>query len=91
MSKSPNYVESKDRPTKHKGPKMTIHEIYLSMVEEAERDCQQKLEILRVDLKKKQEKCKHKWGKRVEDMFYALGETAPGKRCRKCGVQKHTR
>lgn len=71
--------------------KMTVYETYLSMVEEAKHVHQQELETLKDNLKKEQGKYKHKWGARIEEMFYALGETAPGKQCTKCGLQKHVK
>lgn len=68
---------------------MTVYEEYLQAVEEEKQRHQTALDELRADLKMKQDECKHKWGPKVEDMFYALGETAPGKQCKECGAKKH--
>lgn len=68
---------------------MTVHEDHLAAVEAARLRHRQELNSLDVLLKAKQDECKHKWGTRVESMFYALGETAPGKQCKECGAKKH--
>ena len=36
-----------------------------------------------------QENCDHLWGEIQPDMFYAMGETIPGKECVKCGIRSH--
>jgi hypothetical protein len=53
-----------------------------------ERFCDEVKE-LEDQLKRKQKKCKHPKWNRDEQMFYALGETAPGKQCEECGQKRH--
>lgn len=43
--------------------------------------------LLDAELAEKQRKCRHKF-ERHEALFYALGETYPGKLCTKCGLRK---
>ena len=42
--------------------------------------------VLEVKRAEKQKKCKHRWN-RVERLFFALGDYAPGCVCQKCGKQ----
>lgn len=70
---------------------MTIHENYLAKVKEAERKHKSRLAELRQEWLQEMQTCKHPKWIREEQMFYALGETAPGERCIECGMQKHCR
>lgn len=68
---------------------MTIHENYLAKVKEAERKYKSLLEELKQEWLKETKNCKHPQWIRHEEMFYALGETSPGKQCTECGIKKH--
>jgi hypothetical protein len=68
---------------------MTIHEDYLAKVKEAERRHKSLLKELKDEWYKQMATCPHKKFTRGEQMFYALGETAPGEQCNECGMQRH--
>lgn len=68
---------------------MTVYEKHQQAVEQEKQRHKDVLKELEDELRTKQADCKHNWGPRVEEMFYALGETAPGKQCEKCGATKH--
>jgi hypothetical protein len=46
------------------------------------------LKALREELYKNQDKCKKHNFIRYEELFYAIGQTAPGYECSLCGKQK---
>lgn len=69
---------------------MTYLEEYNMLVEMAEKQYKGYLAVLEKTLKLQQKDCKHNWV-RVEQLFYALGETAPGMRCTECGLTKHVK
>ena len=70
---------------------MTVHEEHLAAVKAEDARHRAAIDDLRADLQMKQDECSHrgKWGPRDENMFYAMGETAPGKQCTECGAKKH--
>ena len=68
---------------------MTVYERYQELVKEENQRHQNALDELRKDLEIQQEDCIHEWNPIEKAMFYALGETAPGKQCSKCGVKYH--
>lgn len=70
---------------------MTIYEEHQKLVQEMRERHRRELAELDEQLRVKQEGCNHKKWRRVEDLFYALGETAPGKVCEECGAKRHVR
>lgn len=66
---------------------MTIYEEYLAAVGKEYQRHRKENAALLAALKKKQATCKHKYGEVQEGMFYALGQTAPGKQCLECGAK----
>lgn len=67
----------------------TIYQEYLRKVEELKRKHIQEQDDLEEELKQNQTKCDpHIW-EWHEDLFYALGQTAPGEKCAKCGLSRH--
>ena len=68
---------------------MTIYEEHQNAVAAAKERFADELKELDDQLKRKQQKCKHPGWNRDEQMFYAMGETAPGKQCVECGQKRH--
>jgi hypothetical protein len=68
---------------------MTIYEDHQKVVAAARERHRQELDALDAFLKTLQDRCKHKWGDVQDGMFYALGNTAPGKQCAECGAKRH--
>lgn len=67
---------------------MSIYETYLEKVKRVEEGHQQTLAALKDVFKMAQLKCKHEW-EIIPDLFYALGNTAPGARCVECHLTRN--
>jgi len=70
---------------------MTVYEKYLKALDDLEQIHKAAVESLDAILEAEQEVCKHKWGEVNPHMFYALGNTAPGKSCIECGMKVHVK
>lgn len=64
---------------------MTIFEEYQESLRKEKERYNVAIDKIEEELEIKQQVCKHKWGDREESMFYALGQTYPGKKCLECG------
>jgi hypothetical protein len=73
------------------GEEMSILEEHKELEKQMKERHRQELNALEAELKAKQKKCKHPEWERHEEMFYALGETAPGEMCLECGLKRRVR
>ena len=67
---------------------MNIKEKYELLEKIAKDEYLAKIDSIKQELREEQKKCNHKLEIRG-GVFYALGETAPGAICYKCGYQRH--
>lgn len=65
---------------------MTIYETYQHGVEQIKLLHKKAMIELDAALQEEQRKCSHRWDTVKPDMFYALGNSAPGKKCLECGL-----
>lgn len=68
---------------------MTVYKKHQKKLAQAKEVYLQQIKDLEDALHIAQDLCKHKWSKEEPEMFYAMGNTAPGKQCKECGLQKH--
>ena len=68
---------------------MTIYEDYKWEEEKLKQRHREEMGELLALLRTKQANCSHPSWTRHEDMFYAMGETAPGEMCNECGLKQH--
>ena len=67
---------------------MNIIQKYQQIILEAKARHKDELDSIQKLLEAEQETCKHDY-EILEDLFYACGETAPGKHCKSCGINRH--
>lgn len=70
---------------------MTVYEEYENFKKDIEIRRMDEMKKLEEWLKLQQKQCKHKEWDYYEELFYALGETAPGEVCRECGKKRHVK